>query len=63
MPGISVADPSVLVMVRSADGLSVSVSVAVLLPAVGSVVPVGVEMVAVLAREPVAPAAIVAVSV
>ena len=50
--------PSVLVIDRSACGVSVSVSVALLLPGVGSVTPPPLT-VAVLDSEPVAAAAIV----
>ena len=57
------AELSVFVIERSAVGASVSVSVAESLAEEGSVVPVGAEMEAVLASEPVAPAATVAVSV
>jgi hypothetical protein len=53
-PGIIVVTPSVLVIDRSAVGFSVSVSVAELLPAVGSVTPAGAEIDAVLERLPVA---------
>jgi hypothetical protein len=62
-PGVAEADESVLVIWRSAFGESVSVSVAELLPGVGSVVPLGTVTVAVFANEPVAFAATVAVSV
>jgi hypothetical protein len=48
---------------RSACGFSVSLSVALLLPATGSVVPPGAVTVAVLLRVPVAPEAIVALTV
>src|SRR5690242_5291795 len=48
---------------RSACGFSVSVSVALLLPGVGSVVPAGAAIVAVLARLPVALALTVPASV
>ena len=58
-----VATPSVLVIDRSAVGMSVSVSVAELLPGVGSVTPAGAATVAVLTRLPVADALIVAVTV
>ena len=53
-PGWALVRPSVLVIDRSATGLSVSVSVAVLLPATGSVTPPGAAMVTVLARVDVA---------
>ena len=45
--------PSVLVIDKSADGAEVSVSVAELLPGVGSVVPLGTLTVAVFTRLPV----------
>ena len=48
--------PSVLVMPRSALALRMSVSVALLLPDVGSVTPAGAVTVAVLERMPVAAA-------
>ena len=63
VPGVSVAEESDLLIVRSAVAPRLSVSVAVLLPGVGSVTPPGIEMEAVFASEPVAPAATVAVSV
>ena len=47
--------PSVLVIERSETRASVSVSVAVLLAAAGSVMPAGAATVAVLTRFPVAP--------
>src|SRR3989442_135031 len=50
-------------MERSAVGVRVSVSVAELLPGVGSVAPPGAVTVAVFAREPVAIAATVALTV
>src|SRR5229473_3294657 len=62
-PGTAVVAPSVLVMLRSACGVSVSVSVAVLLPGVGSVVPAGAVTLAVLLRLPVAEAEMLAVTV
>ena len=62
-PATTAAEPSVLVIDRSAVGASVSVSVAELLATDGSVTPVGAAMVAVLASDPVAPAAMFAVSV
>src|SRR5580765_2221105 len=49
-------------MTRSAVGVSVSVSVAVLLPDAGSVTPAPTDAVAVLVSDPVAPEAIVAVT-
>ena len=55
MPGVYVAEPSVLVIDRSAAASGVSVSVAELLPGVGSVTPAGTLTVAVLTRLPVAP--------
>ena len=63
MPGTSVADPSVLVIDRSAVGVSVSVSVAELLAGVGSVAPPGSATVAVLASDPVAVAEMAPVTV
>ena len=63
VPGISEAEPSVLVIERSACGVRVSVSVAELLAATGSVTPAGTVTVAVLTREPVAEAAMVPVTV
>ena len=63
MPGVSVVALSVLVIDRSALGTSVSVSVAELFAADGSVTPVGAEMVAVLLNEPVALGEMFAVSV
>ncbi len=57
------ATPSVFVIARSASGVSVSVSVALLLPGVGSVTPPGTVMVAVFTREPVAVADTVPVTV
>jgi hypothetical protein len=61
VPGTSVVEPSVLVMTRSAVGVSVSLSVAVLLPATRSVIPAPTDAVAVFASVPVAPAATVPV--
>ena len=63
MPGISVAAPSVLVIDRSACGVSVSVSVALLFAVFGSVTPPGAVTVAVLVRLPVADDWIVAFTV
>ena len=63
MPGTTVVTPSVFVIVRSAEGESVSVSVAELLPGVGSVTPTGTETVAVLTSVPVAVGETVAVTV
>ena len=63
VPGTSVIDPSVLVMARSAWGPSESVSVAELLPAIGSVTVPGAVMVAELINEPVAEASTVAFNV
>lgn len=63
VPGTSVADPSVLVIDRSAVGFKVSVSVAELFAGVGSVTPPGAATVAVLTRLPVADAEIVAETV
>ena len=53
-PGTAVVTPSVFVMARSAFADNVSVSVALLLPGVGSVTPAPVATVAVLLSEPVA---------
>ena len=55
--------PSVLVIERSARGVSVSVSVEVLLAPVGSLLPTGAVMVAALTNEPVAVDEIVAFTV
>ena len=55
--------PSVLVIARSALAPSVSVSVAELLPGVGSVTPAGAVTVAVLLSVPVAAAEIVQLAV
>jgi hypothetical protein len=63
VPGISVADPSVLVMDKSARGPSASVSVAMLLAFDGSVTPVGALTVALLVSEPVAAAEMVPLTV
>ena len=60
---MTVATPSVFVIDRSAVGLRVSVSVAELLPGVGSVTPPGAVTVAVFASVPVAVAESVAVTV
>jgi hypothetical protein len=54
VPGTCVAEPSVLVIDRSAVGVKVSVSVAELLAGVGSVAPAGGATVAVLTSVPVA---------
>ena len=62
-PGVAVATPSVTVIDRSALALSVSVSVAVLFPGVGSVTPPGAATVAVLLSVPVALAEIVQLAV
>ena len=53
-PGVAVVTPSVTVIARSADATMVSVSVAELLPGVGSVTPAGAVTVAVLLSVPVA---------
>jgi hypothetical protein len=53
-PGVAVVTPSVLVIDRSALAFNVSVSVALLLPGVGSVTPAGAVTVAVFDSEPVA---------
>src|SRR5439155_17788805 len=63
VPGVTVTTPSVLVIERSATRLTVSLSVALLLPGVRSVTPTGAAMVAVLAMEPVALPATVALTV
>ena len=63
LPGVIVVVLSVLVIDRSACGMIVSVSVALLSAGFGSVVPIGAVTVAVLASEPVAVAASVAVTV
>lgn len=63
MPGTSEVAPSVLVIDRSAVDVNVSVSVAELLPGVGSVAPAGTATFAVLERLPVAPALMAAVKV
>jgi hypothetical protein len=55
-PGVAAVTPSVLVMPRFACGESVSVSVALLLPGVGSVTLADVATVAMLVSEPVAAA-------
>ena len=62
-PGTAVVTPSVFEIDRSAVGVKVSVSVAELLPGVGSVYPDGTETLAVLAIEPVAEAETVPVTV
>lgn len=54
VPATSVVAPSVFVIDRSAVGTKVSVSVAALLPGVGSVTPPGAATVAVFDRDPVA---------
>ena len=61
-PGTDEPDPSVFVIARSGVTWTVSVSMAVLLVAVGSVTPLGAVMVAVFASVPVAEALTVAVS-
>ena len=63
VPAVYVVLPSVLVICRSASGFGVSVSVAELLPGVGSVTPGGVAMATVFVRLPVAPESTVPVSV
>ena len=50
-------------MDRSAEGATVSVSVAVLFPGVGSVIPAGAPTVAVFTRLPLAEAEMLAVTV
>ena len=62
-PGVAVVTPSVFVIARSADAPSASVSVAELLPGVGSVTPAGAVTVAVLLSVPVAAALIVQLAV
>src|SRR6185295_1613760 len=62
-PGVAVVTPSVLVTARSAVAPSVSVSVAELLPGVGSVTPAGAATVAVLESVPVADGEIVQLAV
>ena len=62
-PGVAVVTPSVLVIARSADAASASVSVAELLPGVGSVTPAGAATVAVLLSVPLAAAEIVQLAV
>jgi hypothetical protein len=59
VPGTSVAEPSVLVIERSALGARVSVSVAVLFTPLGSLPPAGAAIVAVLVIDPVAAAEMV----
>ena len=61
VPAVEVVVPLVFVIARSAAGASVSESVAELLNEIGSVVPVGTVIVAVLASAPVAEALTVAV--
>src|SRR5919198_556637 len=51
-PGVTELTPSVLVIARSAAGLNVSLSVAELLPGIGSVTPPGAVTVAVLDKVP-----------
>src|SRR5438105_8735568 len=63
VPGVTVATPSVLVIERSATRLTVSLSVALLLPGIGSVTPAGAAMVAVLAIVPLALPATLALTV
>jgi hypothetical protein len=63
LPGTCDVSPSVLVIERSARGVSVSVSVDVLLAPVGSLLPAGAATLAVLTNEPVAFEEIVAVTV
>jgi hypothetical protein len=62
VPGISLVALSVLAMARSACGVSVSVSVELLLPPMGSITPLGGLTVAVLLKEPVAEALMATVS-
>ena len=63
MPGTCDAARLCLVIERSARGVRMSESVALLFPGVGSVTPLGTVTVAVLASEPTAEAATVAVRV
>lgn len=63
VPGTALVRPSVFVIARSERGVSVSTSEPVLSPGVESVVPTGVEIVAVLVNVPVALRATVAVRV
>ena len=60
---MAVVTPSVLVIARSALAASVSLSVAELLPGVGSATPAGAVTVAVLLNVPVAAAEIVQLAV
>jgi hypothetical protein len=62
-PGVAVVTPSVFVMPRLACGVSVSVSVALLLPGVGSVTVADVATVAMFTNEPVAAAEILQLAV
>ena len=62
-PAVAVVTPSVLVIDRSADAASVSLSVALLLPGVGSVTPASAATVAVLDSVPVAAAEMVQLAV
>src|SRR4029079_19838108 len=52
-PALTEVTPSVLVIWRSADNVTVSVSVALLFPEVGSVVPAGAAIVEMLDTDPV----------
>jgi hypothetical protein len=63
VPGVADVWPSVLLIARSACGVSVSLSVALLLPATGSVVPPGTLAEAVLLSVPVAADEMVPVTV
>ena len=63
LPAVTGSGESVLVTETSADGVSVSVSVALLFPGVGSVTPPGAVTVAVFDRLPVADDATVAFTV
>src|SRR5204863_8356778 len=62
-PALTLVTPSVLVIERSATRLTVSVSVALLFPGVGSVTPTGAAVVAVLWIEPTSLPATVALTV
>jgi hypothetical protein len=63
LPAVTEVTPLVFVIPKLADGVSVSESVALLLPGVGSMIPPPVDTVAVLDRVPVAEAEIVALTV
>ena len=63
LPACTGSGESVFVTETSADGVKVSVSVALLFPGVGSVTPPGAVTVAVFDKDPVADAATVAFTV